>query len=83
MLGQRRRWPNIKATLIQRIAFAGNEPSIPNTILSPNAGLMLGQCRRLWFNIQPALGQCILFAGKTVSPFSAQSDPLLSNVFVK
>ena len=28
-----------------------------------NAGLMLGQCRRRWPNIKPALDECLMFAG--------------------
>ena len=30
---------------------------------SPNAGLMMGQRRRRWANINPALGKRLVFAG--------------------
>ena len=33
---------------------------------SPNAGLMLGQHRRRWANIEPALGEHLVFAGMTL-----------------
>ena len=34
-----------------------------NTIHCPIVGSMLGQRRRRWTNIDPALGQCLVFAG--------------------
>ena len=35
-------------------------PTPANTRRSSNAGLMLGQCRRRWLNIKPALGERLL-----------------------
>ena len=35
-----------------------------NTIHCPIVGSMLGQRRRRWTNIEPALGQCLVFAGR-------------------
>ena len=34
-----------------------------NTIDCAIVGSMLGQRRRRWTNIEPALGQCLVFAG--------------------
>ena len=39
-------------------------PNPANTILSPNAGVMLAHRLRRWVNINPALGERIVFAGK-------------------
>ena len=35
-----------------------------NRKLWPNVGSMLGQRRRRWLNIEPTLGQCLIFVGK-------------------
>ena len=40
-----------------------NDEILQNTIHWPNAGLMLGRRRGRWANINPALGQCIVFSG--------------------
>ena len=59
-----------------------------NTTHRPNAGPMLGQRRRRWANIGPALGRCVVFAGgdtmggrtvqsqKTVTAFFSSKQPL-------
>ena len=38
-----------------------------NTRHSPSAGLMLGHRLRRWFNIKPALGECLVFDGWVLS----------------
>ena len=43
---------------VTRIAM----PQSANTGQSPNAVSMLGQRRRLWVNIETALGECHVFA---------------------
>ena len=39
-------------------------PNPANTRHSPNAISMLGQRRGRWANIETALGECLVFAGK-------------------
>ena len=76
MLAQcRRRWPSITSALGQCIILpgvfgAGMEKVTRITIMqrsenkvqSPNAVSMSGQRRRLWVNIETALGDCHVFA---------------------
>ena len=38
-----------------------------NTIHSSIAGSMLGQSRRRWDNIGPAMGECLVFVGLTLT----------------
>ena len=74
MLAQRRRrWLSITSALGQCIVLSGvfgagmesviriNQQS-ENTVQSPNAVAMTGQRRRLWVNIETALGECHVFA---------------------
>ena len=48
--------------LVQRVTQY-SQPYPENTIHWANAGLLLVQRRRRWANINPALAQCIVFAG--------------------
>ena len=52
-----------------------------NTIHWPNVGLKLGQRRRRWPNINPALGQFIVLTGMYVEPFSICNCTTTKNVF--
>ena len=68
-----RRWPSITSALGQCILLSGGsgaeiesvtrimQPS-ENTVQSPNAVSMTGQRRRLWVNIETALGEYHVFA---------------------
>ena len=53
---------NIGPTLGRCVLFAGLDSDKP-TNRAPDAGLMLVQRRRRWTNIEPALGQGVVFAG--------------------
>ena len=59
-----KRWTNVGSMSGQRFNIGSslhvNYPA--NTIHRPNVGTMLGQRRRRWTNIVPALGWCIVFA---------------------
>ena len=71
-------------------SYAGLSPLLYQADSSrwPNAGLMLGQRRRRWHNIKPALGQRLLFTGMcccvfTSSPIQGfrQVNPLTAKLF--
>ena len=51
------------------------EDIVVSTIHWPNVGSMLCHRLRHWPNIEPALGQCIVFAGMVVSPPTTRSTP--------
>ena len=58
----------VPIALVQRqvnavLLLALSEDNPVNTRRSPNAGSMLGQRRRRWANIEPALGECLVIAG--------------------
>ena len=72
-------WPSITSGLGQCIMFSGVSGSgmgsvtiimqqSENPAQSPNAVSMTGQRRRLWVNIETALGECHVFAKYTVDP---------------
>ena len=54
-------WLHYLSANMSQIAVVMPRPPA-NTIRSSNAGLMLGQRRRRWPNINPALGERIVFA---------------------
>ena len=58
----RRRWPNIYQTF-GRCRLEMPDPQPANTRRWNSAGFMLGQPRRRWAKIGPALGQRLVFAG--------------------
>ena len=47
----------------EETAYKKDEQYRANMVHSTNAGLMLGQRRRRWPNISPALGKCSMFSG--------------------
>ena len=85
MLARRlRQWPSITSALGQCIVLSGvSGAGIGNvtriiqqsekTAQSPNAVSMTGQRRRLWVNIETALGECHVFA----QSYSRPSDGLV------
>ena len=49
---------------VKQTGVEGSLSSPANTIHCPIVGSMLGQRRRRWINIEPALGHCLVFAGR-------------------
>ena len=55
----------LKNVLVEtRLNVMGWQDKRTKQIYSPNAGLMLGHRLRRWPNIKPAVGKCLMFAGK-------------------
>ena len=54
-----------------------SEPTA-NTRRPPNVGSMLGQRRRRWTNIEPTLGERLVFAGGHVPKFMQNAVSMLS-----
>ena len=58
----------------RKIMETVNKANSENTKRVPNAGFMLGQRRRRWPNIKPALGQRLVFKHATLSLTQHQNN---------